>query len=83
MKKITNLKEKMLCYSVQFLSGGLSGWVWTAIWHFGSTFTVENWIYAGVVFAASLGLLSIAIRGLKRISIMEQMVDENNRRVTD
>ena len=79
MKNITNLSEKIACYSILFLSGAWFGCLFTAIWYIGSTFTVGNWIYAIAVTFGVLALTANAFKGLSRIRLMDMAVDENNR----
>ena len=79
MKNITNLSEKIACYSILFLSGAWFGCLFTAIWYIGSTFTVANWIYAIAVTFGVLALTVNAFKGLGRIRLMDMAIDENNR----
>lgn len=79
MKNITNLSEKIACYSILFLSGAWFGCLFTAIWYISSTFTVANLIYAICVSVGVLALTVNAFKGLGRIRLMDMEVDENNR----
>ena len=79
MKNITNLSEKIACYSILFLSGAWFGCFFDAVWYFGSTFTVGNWIYAIGVSVGVLAVTANALKGLGRIRLMDMAVDENNR----
>jgi hypothetical protein len=81
--KITNMSEKIACYSILFFSGAWFGCLFTAIQYIGSTFTVWNWIYG---IAVSIGVLAAtvnAFKGLRRIRIMDNLVDENNRGIAE
>jgi hypothetical protein len=81
--KITNMSEKIACYSILFFSGAWFGCLFAAIQYIGSTFTVWNWIYG---IAVSIGVLAAtvnAFKGLRRIRIMDKLVDENNRGIAE